>query len=189
MAVAAALACLTLPAAADCNLVPFRVAQPMVESFVLRPDSLLRQHPRGGEQLVSATAIIASSSKTALPILVRTATTSDIAQRRGIAQGLAEAARLCEMRDVAHTRRIQAAIRAHPDPTLRETFNEHYRSRIDSENDLRSKRIADALARMAAAAAPMGGNLLFNPVDPTALGPLRSPVPPAPGVSGPPLPR
>lgn len=126
----ALLAGLVMPGAAraDCGLVPFSVAQPVVERFVMNRQTLLRELPDGGEALETRVALIAGSSRAALSPLLAVARLGNQRQKEAIAIGLARAAKGCEAKDRQATRRIEAAVRAAPDAALVRQFQTAFRN-------------------------------------------------------------
>jgi hypothetical protein len=160
-------ACLmSTPVWADCNIMPFSQAQPLVERFLMRPDSLPRDYPGAGNELIWKTRAIAATSQAALPRLIRATMNGDARQRRAMADGLAQAAMFCETRDAAHARRIKDLVRRHPDSALHDTFSSHYREQLDTEARSRQQRDAEKAARLAASRAPQSGNMFFDQANP-----------------------
>ena len=70
LAAAAIFTGTAVPAGADCGVLPFSTAQPIVEGFLFGRKPLLADYPNGGPDVVRTVAIIAMSSKAALPKLV-----------------------------------------------------------------------------------------------------------------------
>lgn len=126
--------------ASDCGLHPFNVSQPLVERFVMRPGTLLSEHPRGGPIMSYAVSVIAASSRAALKPLIATALAGNHDQKEAIARGMAWAASGCERRARATTARIDSAVREVAEPAFRREFQTRYQSRAQQEFDRADRR-------------------------------------------------
>lgn len=144
----AVLVALTLsgaPALADCILLPFNTTQPIVERFMFRPESLLRDYPEGGDAMRRAVWIMGVSSRAAVPQIIRIGRTANLRQRAAIGSGLGLAARQCESGQPYTARSIEAAVKAAQDVALFREFAANYKSQTAERAGGEAARRAPAL--------------------------------------------
>lgn len=167
------------PVFAACSIFPFATAQPVVERFVFRPDTLLTEYRDGGQLMISRVLVIAASSRAALQPLSRQVPRGSPRQREAIAAGLAIAAKMCAAKSRDHARAIEQVARDVTDATFQKEFRNRYGSAI-SDDDLKTRErvLAEAL-RSAPKPEDGGRNSVFYPGDTRPVQPLReiAPIP------------
>lgn len=170
------------PARADCALLPFNSVQPIVERFLFQRDSLLRDYPRGGEQMRIVVSIIGMSSKAALPEIMRVAKAANTDQRQAIGAGLGLAAQRCKTAEPSAARRIEAAMKSFVDPVMTKEFATTYRSpdaaRLEREAQQRAQLLRDQIS------APPGNNAdkRLGRINPDRVAPIQ-PLQPLSGIA------
>ncbi len=147
----------------------FSLSQPIVERFVMRPTTLLLDSGDGVNGLVSRVAIIASSSRAALPSILRVVNGANPQQRRAIAQGLAVAARVCKPADA---RQIALAVQGFPDSSFRDEFKARAAVDTDYRDQARAQIIEGSIPKRPEERLSSSGNMLFDPLNPRAIAPV-----------------
>jgi hypothetical protein len=130
-------------AQADCAVVPFSQSQPVVERFLFNKETLLRDFPRGGEDMRARVAVLAASSNAALPQLIAVARFGNTEQRAEMGAGLGIAARRCQTVLLSTTRSIEAAVKTFPDLT----FTKQFALNFKSAQSLQAERDAEQRSR------------------------------------------
>ncbi|MCU4181138.1 hypothetical protein [Bosea sp. BH3] len=129
------------PVSAACNVFAFAAAQPLVERFVFRPETLFAEYRDGGPAMINRVLIIAASSRAALQPLSRQVQRGSQRQREAIAAGLAIAAKMCAPKSRDHAHAIEQVARNVTDAAFQKEFRSRYSSAIP-DNDLKTRERA-----------------------------------------------
>jgi len=111
-------------AEANCARLPTAQTQPLVQGFLIRPESFLERFPGGGRELVgSVRTLVASDPDATLDPIIKALRVANAAQRRSIGLGLGAAARMCiSAGDTGASRRIQEIVRRNNDSEVKAGF-------------------------------------------------------------------
>lgn len=152
-------------ASADCNIYPFSISQPAVERFIMRPNRLLEEYREGGSEMSSLVSLIAASSRAVLPAIINQARMSNPQQRRAIAAGLANAAKLCAIRSPETVKLIDDTVRKQTETSFQLEFRQSF------TNDRQKPETDVATAtKMLQQKPDDSGNALFSPSSPGPIG-------------------
>lgn len=158
-----------VPAAADCSVYPFSVAQPVVERFLFRPDTLLGDYRDGGPSMTSRVQLIAASSRAALQPLMKQVSASNARQRQAIALGLANAVKMCGAKNRDDARAIEQAARTIGDAAFQRDFRANSGG---ATADVQSRERAALDPRAATVPFEPARAPLFDPSDPRLILPM-----------------
>lgn len=111
------------PAQARCSDRPLSQVEPMIKSFLIRPEGILERHPGGSSLMSSEIREMVSTNPTLLDPVMKLLRTASRPQRRSIGIALGSAARRClTASDASTARRIQEAVRRQSDSELSAGF-------------------------------------------------------------------
>lgn len=161
---------------AACNRRPLAQTTPLVNSFLIRPESLLERHPSGGREIIGMIREVVSSNPSAtLDPVMKLVRNANGPQKRGIGEGLGGAARMCIANASSNiARQVQEAVRRHNDSEVNAGFAQGFLDR-NSPDPLLDRSVGSSPA------APLDSrpNRLTDPtIDPFARETLPNPFGP-----------
>ena len=110
------------PPAAGCFVLPARLSDAEISSFLASPDGLLTQFSSGGLPLSNQVRALAGSSTDTLSRLVALASRASAGQAAAIGAGLARAARACAAVNPQYAAQIQDAVAGAGNQALETAF-------------------------------------------------------------------
>jgi len=150
-------------ASANCNAYPFSVSQPAVERFVMRPSRLLDEFREGGPQMTGFVSLIAASSRAVIPALITQARVATPQQRRAIAYGFANAAKLCAVQSPQTTKLIEEVVRKQTETSFQADFQAGTTNGGEQMGTVSAKRTPSQRS------IESDGNALFDPANPGSI--------------------
>ena len=102
------------PAQSECTGLPRIQTQPRIDAFLVRPEGLLEQFPRGSVGLAAIVAqLVASDYRATLKPTVKLIDRANGLQKMAIGQALSTAVALCQGKDQTMIEMVTTAIAAH----------------------------------------------------------------------------
>lgn len=121
----------------------------LVDNFIFQQSSLLREYPRGGDEMRARVSVLVASSRAAMPQVMRIIRAGNTEQRQAAGAGFALAARLCEPTHASTARLIERTAKAYDDPAFLREFDKFYKSKdmmqAEREDKLRAQMLRDAI--------------------------------------------